>query len=64
MLIIRFPFFFNKLLKDDDFVFGNDVHGSLIKIIEDILPSEELFVKGTKVSSRDSFLNNFTGHTE
>ena len=54
VIIMRSPFLFGHLTKGDTIIFSHVQYGILIKKIEDVLPSGDLFVKGKQKNSLDS----------
>jgi signal peptidase I len=54
VLITRFPLWFHRLSINDVIVFRYEIHGLLIKKIQNTLPNGDVFVVGTQVDSLDS----------
>jgi len=51
---MKSPFLFRQLSRGDIIVFNHDNYGTLIKIIESVLPGGEFFVRGTQENSLNS----------
>jgi signal peptidase I len=55
VLIVKIPFFLDRLKSGDTVVFNHPVFGQMIKLVEHIEPQGELvFVSGTHTNSLDS----------
>lgn len=55
VLVVKIPFFLNRLKSGDVVIFNHPVYGQMIKLVEHIEPSgEQVFVTGTHADSIDS----------
>jgi signal peptidase I len=55
VLIVKIPFFLDRLKSGDTVAFNHPVYGLMIKLVEHIEPAGELiFVSGTQANSLDS----------
>lgn len=59
VVVNEIPFFLSRLSKGDVIIFNHKDYGTLIKIIESVLPDGVFFVRGTHEKSLDS---NKLGH--